>query len=146
MTLHRNIQRFEENSSTKYSSNTTEHSYARQQGIDALKLSYSDRLTKLSVINVSDNECSDENTSPPVRKRPRQASPKLSLSTISDEEEDIGHIKVCFHFRVVCICMSPEQGCRKQYGFDCTTFLSRFLRKPIHFYILYFTSRIVKLI
>lgn len=107
MTLRRNIQRFEESSSNKYSSNTTEHSYARQQAIDALKLNCNGRLTKLSVVIVSDNDCSDENINPPVRKRPRQVSPKLSLSIISDDDddEDIGHVKVCSYFKVVCVYM-----------------------------------------
>ena len=100
MTLHRNIQRFEESSSNEYSSNTTDHCYAKQQAIDALKLNCSDRLTKLCVVIVSDNDCSDENISPPVRKRPKQVSPKLS--TISDDDDDIGHVKVCFYFKVVC--------------------------------------------
>ena len=90
MLLYRNIQRFED-SSNKYPSSNGELSIARQQAIDAVKWSCNDRLTKLCVVILSD----DDDT--PVRKRPRQVSP-IRLS--DDDDDDIGHVKVCAHLAV----------------------------------------------
>ena len=83
--LYRSIQRFEENSVNKYPSNDQELSTARGQAIDALKLTCDDRLAKLTVVILSDDDGS------PVSKRPRQVSPTLS----ADDDDDIGHVKVC---------------------------------------------------
>lgn len=59
---------------------------ARGQAIGALQLTCSDRLAKLTVVILSDND--DDS---PVNKRPRRVSPTLSV----DEDDDIGHVKVC---------------------------------------------------
>ena len=93
--IRRDIQRFELSSSNKYPSSTVEVSCARQQAVNVLKLSCNDRLAKLSVVILSDDDDDDNGGfSPPAKKRPRQVSPRLPLSAISEEDEDIGHLKV----------------------------------------------------
>ena len=89
MLLCRNIQRFTKDSLSKYPSSDAELNNARQQAIVGLKLSCSDRLTKLAVVILSDD---DDDECAPIRKRPRQLSPKPSV--LSDEDDDIGHVKV----------------------------------------------------
>ena len=90
--IRRDIQRFELSSSNKYPSSTVELSCARQQAVDVLKLSCNDRLAKLSVVILSDDD--GDGVSPPAKKRPRHVSPRLPLSAISEEDEDIGYLKV----------------------------------------------------
>ena len=80
--LYRNIQRFDESSINKYPSSDAA---AKGEAIDALKLSCNDRLNRLSIVILSE----DDGT--PVSKRPRQVSPTLS----ADDDDDIGHVKVC---------------------------------------------------
>lgn len=89
--IYRDVQRFEQSSSSKHPSSTSELAHARQQAIDVLKLSCSDRLAKLCVVILSDD---DDDGSPPARKRRRHVSPRLPLSAISEEDEDIGHVEV----------------------------------------------------
>ena len=91
MLLCRNIQKFAKDSSSKYPSSDAELSNARRQAIDALKLSCDDRLTKLTVVILSDDD--DDEECAPIRKRPRQISPKPSVFS-DEDDDDIGHVKV----------------------------------------------------
>lgn len=93
--LCRDIQRFEQSSSHKYSTATVDLSLARQQAVDALKMGCNERLAKLSIVILSDD---DENDSPPAKKSLAQLPPRLTLSAVSDDEDDIGHVKVLLHF------------------------------------------------